>query len=79
MRALGGRLPPSRRSSAGAAAGAALDEAVAELGRQAARREALLRAFEASGKSEAEFAEMYGMVPAEVEATLQRARADKAT
>ena len=60
-------------------AGAALDDAVAELGRQAAKREALLRAFEASGKSEAEFADMYGMAPAEVEATLKRARADKAS
>ena len=59
-------------------AGAALDDAVAELGRQAAKREALLRAFEASGKSEAEFADMYGMDPAEVVATLHRARADKA-
>jgi len=58
-------------------AGAALDEAVAELGRQAARREALLRAFEASGKSEAEFADMYGIAPAEVSATLAKARAER--
>ncbi|RZL64808.1 MAG: hypothetical protein EOP81_06870 [Variovorax sp.] len=58
---------------------AALDDALAELGRQAAKREALLRAFEASGKTEAEFADMYGMSPKEVAATLARARADKAT
>ena len=56
---------------------AALDDALAELGRQAAKREALLRAFEASGKSEAEFADMYGMDPKEVARTLQRVRKDK--
>ena len=60
-----------------AGANAALDEALAELGRQAAKREALLRAFEASGKDEAGFADMYGMEPAEVKHTLQRARSDK--
>ncbi|RZM00372.1 MAG: hypothetical protein EOP73_16650 [Variovorax sp.] len=58
---------------------AALDDALAELGRQAAKREALLRAFEASGKSEAEFADMYGMAPKEVSRTLQRARKDRKT
>ncbi len=58
---------------------ALLDEAVAELGRQAAKREALLRAFEASGKSEAEFADMYGMKPNEVASALARARANKAS
>ncbi|MGJ7582441.1 ProQ/FINO family protein [Variovorax sp. RHLX14] len=56
---------------------AALDDALTELGRQAAKREALLRAFEASGKSEAEFADMYGMDSKEVTRTLQRARKDK--
>ena len=61
-----------------AGANAALDEALAELGRQAAKREALLRAYEASGKDEAGFADMYGMDPAEVKCTLQRARSDKA-
>jgi len=49
---------------------AVLDEAFAELAEQAARREALRRAFEASGKSMAEFAEMYGMDPAVVKKTL---------
>ena len=56
---------------------AALDDALAELGRQAAKREALQRAFEASGKSEAEFADMYGMDPKEVSRTLQRVRKDR--
>lgn len=53
---------------------AVLDEAFAEVGARTAKREALLRAFEASGRTVAEFAEMYGMDPAEVERTLARAR-----
>ncbi|MGF6526628.1 ProQ/FINO family protein [Variovorax sp. PvP013] len=57
---------------------AALDDALAELGRQGAKREALLRAFETTGKTEAEFADMYGMEPREVTRTLQRARKDQA-
>jgi sRNA-binding protein len=57
---------------------AALDDALAELGRRGAKGEALLRAFEASGKTEAEFADMYGMEPREVTRTLQRARKDRA-
>jgi sRNA-binding protein len=60
------------------ATNALVDEALAELAVQAAKREALLRAFEASGKTEAEFADMYGMKPAEVTATLARVRADQA-
>jgi sRNA-binding protein len=56
-------------------ANAVLDEAFAELGVRNAKREALLRAFEASGKTVAEFAEMYGMAPGEVGRTLERARA----
>ncbi|MDM0114609.1 ProQ/FINO family protein [Variovorax sp. J22R133] len=66
------------RSQRDEAANAALDDAVAELATQAAKREALLRAFEASGRSEAEFADMYGMSPADVARTLKRARSDKA-
>jgi ProP effector len=54
---------------------ALLDEAFAELAAQAAKREALMRAFEASGKTEAEFADMYGMNLAEVGQTLERVRA----
>ncbi|VTU39424.1 ProQ/FINO family protein [Variovorax sp. PBL-E5] len=60
------------------ASAAALDEAFAELGARTAKREALLRAFEASGRTVAEFAEMYGMDPKEVGKTLDRARAAKA-
>ena len=53
---------------------ALLDEAFAELAGQAARREALRKTFEASGKTIAEFADMYGMDPAEVSETLERAQ-----
>ncbi|MDO9361145.1 MAG: ProQ/FINO family protein [Polaromonas sp.] len=60
------------------ATNALLDDAMAELGAQAARREALFRAFEASGKTEAEFADMYGMKTAEVSAMLARVRRDQA-
>ncbi|WP_213958559.1 MULTISPECIES: ProQ/FINO family protein [unclassified Variovorax] len=42
------------------------DEAFAELSAQTAKREALQRAFAASGKTVAEFAEMYGLDPREV-------------
>lgn len=58
-------------------ANAVVDEALAELAAQAAKREALLRAFEASGRSEQEFADMYGMKPGEVARTLQRARKER--
>ena len=43
-----------------------LDEALAMVGQKAARQEALVRAFKASGKSVEAFAEMYGMEPREV-------------
>ena len=59
------------------ATNALLDDAVAELGREAAKREALMRAFTASGRTEAEFAEMYGMDPVEVVAVLTRVRLDQ--
>ena len=45
------------------AANAVLDEALAEADARAAKSEALLRAFEASGKTVDEFADMYGMDP----------------
>jgi ProP effector len=48
------------------AALAAVDEAYAELAGRQAKRVALQRAYEGSGKSIEEFAEMYGMKPAEV-------------
>lgn len=53
---------------------AVLDEAFVEVGARTAKREALLRAYEASGRTVAEFAEMYGMDPAEVGRTLARAK-----
>ncbi|TFY97924.1 ProQ/FinO family protein [Ramlibacter rhizophilus] len=43
-----------------------LDEAFAELAAQTARREALVRAFKASGRPMDEFADMYGLDPAVV-------------
>lgn len=57
---------------------ALLDAAFAELAEQAAKRDALLRMFEASGKTVAEFADMYGMNPDEVAHTVERARATQA-
>lgn len=54
---------------------ALLDEAFAERGRRAARREALLRAFEASGQPTVEaFAEMYGMNLGETQRLLAQAK-----
>ncbi|MBC7436335.1 MAG: prop effector [Bdellovibrionales bacterium] len=47
-----------------------LDEAFAMLAERTARREALKRAFEASGRTVAEFAEMYGMDVADVQRAL---------
>jgi ProP effector len=47
-----------------------LAEAFAEFSEQAAKREALRRAFQASGRSVEEFAEMYGMDPATVRLSL---------
>lgn len=56
------------------AANALLDEAFAEIAVQTAKREALLRAFEASGKTVEQFAEMYGMAPADVAKAVERTR-----
>ena len=53
-----------------ATSNAILDEAVAQLAQAAAKREALSRAFQASGLSMEAFAEMYGMDPKEVARTL---------
>jgi len=47
-----------------------LQEALGRLGEQAAKREALRRAFQASGKTVAEFAEMYGMDESAVKAAI---------
>lgn len=56
------------------AANALLDEAFAEIAVQTAKREALMRAFEASGKTMEQFAEMYGMAPADVAQAVERTR-----
>lgn len=56
---------------------ALLEVALAELAAQTAKREALMRAFEASGKTEAEFADMYGMNFNEVSNALARVRASR--
>lgn len=53
---------------------ALLDEAFAEIAVRAAKREALVRAFEASGKTVEQFAEMYGMAPADVAQAVERSR-----
>jgi ProP effector len=51
-----------------------LDEALAEAASRAARDEALLRAFSASGQSVDAFASAYGLDPATATRTLERAR-----
>ena len=65
----------ARVRSRDASANAVVDEALITLAAQAAKREALLRAFEASGRGEPEFAEMYGIPLDEVRRSLQQARA----
>ena len=54
------------------AANALLDDALAQSQERAARSEALLRAFDASGQTSQAFAEMYGVDPREVARTLAR-------
>ena len=61
------------------AANALLDEAFVEWSAKNARNEALLHAFEASGKTVGEFADMYGMDPRTVARTLHSARQPAAT
>lgn len=53
---------------------ALLEEALAEHAQKLARQEALLKAFESSGKSAAEFADMYGLQERDVNAALARQR-----
>ena len=60
------------------ATNALLDDAMAELKAEAAKREALMVTFQASGKTEAEFADMYGMDLKLVSSVLARVRADQA-
>ncbi|MBC7608902.1 MAG: prop effector [Polaromonas sp.] len=56
------------------ASNAMLDEAMAELKAEAAKREALMVTFTASGRTEAEFADMYGMDLKLVTSVLARVR-----
>ena len=56
------------------ATNALLDDAMAELKAEAAKREALMVTFTASGKTEAEFADMYGMDLKLVSRVLARVR-----
>lgn len=60
------------------ATNALVDEALAEAATRAAKDEALLRAFEASGQDLAAFADMYGMVARSAAQTIERARRRKA-
>jgi sRNA-binding protein len=60
----------ARVQSGNAEANALLEEALTEHDEQRARQEALCHAFEASGKTPAEFADMYGMDPRTVTAAL---------
>lgn len=60
------------------AANAVLDEAMLELEARAAKAQALLQAFKASGKTVDEFADMYGMDPRSVSRMLARASATQA-
>ena len=56
-------------------ANALLDEALAEMAAKTAREEALVRAFESSGKTVEAFADMYGMDPRSVSRSLHNAQA----
>jgi len=66
----------SRVQSNDAQAITLLDEALAEYDAKQARQEALLRAFESSGKTVQEFADMYGLKERDVNAALARRRGD---
>lgn len=60
-------------------ANAFLEEALAECDQKLARQEALLRAFDASGKAAEEFADMYGMDVRDVNAAIEQRRQRQAT
>ncbi|MDD5336137.1 MAG: ProQ/FINO family protein [Rhodoferax sp.] len=64
----------SRVQGRDADANTLLEEAFAERDQQLARQEALLRAFESSGKTATEFADMYGLDPRDVSRALKRNR-----
>ncbi len=58
------------------AANALLEDAITELGMEAAKREALVRTFQASGKTAAEFADMYGIDVRDINSSIERVRLD---
>lgn len=58
---------------------ALLDHAYTEDGAAAAKREALLKAFESSGQTLAQFADMYGMDLTSTENSLEQAKQDRAS
>ncbi len=64
----------SRVQTNDAEANQLLEESFAERDQQLARQEALLRAFQSSGKTLAEFADMYGIDPRDAGRALGRAR-----
>lgn len=64
----------SRVQGKDADANTLLEQAFAERDQQLARQEALLRAFESSGKTAAEFADMYGLDPRDVSRALKQNR-----
>lgn len=64
----------ARVQTSDTAANAVLEEALAEHAQALARQEALLRAFDSSGKTPAEFADMYGLDQRDVIAALERKR-----
>jgi ProP effector len=57
---------------------AVLDDALADLKLEAAKREALVRTFTASGRTVEEFCDMYGMNPGDVTRALARVRDEQA-
>ena len=61
------------------ATNALLDDSLSELKAEAAKREALMTTFTASGKTEPEFADMYGMNLKLVSSVLARVRHEQAT
>jgi uncharacterized membrane protein YgcG len=62
----------SRVQTSDAQANGLLEEALAEYEQKRARQEALLRAFESSGKTVEEFADMYGVDERDVIMALDR-------
>lgn len=58
------------------AANVLLDDAIAALDAEAAKREALVRTFEASGKTALAFADMYGMEVRDINSSVERVRLD---